>query len=71
MSEKERRNFCEFFSFNPAPFKAASRGREDQARAGLEGLFGAKAPGESAGDRASDARRRLDALFGKPDSEPE
>ena len=41
VEDKERRNFCEFFSFNPAPYRAAARdqGREAQARAKLEGLF--------------------------------
>ena len=66
VEDKERRNFCEFFTFNPAPFRAAARdaGREAQARAKLESLFGGKPAG--APDRAQDARARLDALFKKP-----
>jgi hypothetical protein len=64
VEDKERRNFCEFFSFNPAPFRAASSAtsRQAQARAKLEGLFG----GKPAADRSQDARTRLDALFKKP-----
>jgi len=65
VEDKERRNFCEFFAFNPAPFRAAGRdqSREAQARAKLEGLFGGGTPTP---DRATDARARLDALFKKP-----
>lgn len=75
VEDKERRNFCEFFAFNPAPFRAAASGdgsREAQARAKLEGLFGGSSPGASAGptgparDRATDARARLERLFKRP-----
>lgn len=61
--EKERRNFCEYFSFSNQPFQsAAGSGRQAEARAKLEGLFGGKAkPGPS-----DDARRRLEDLFKKP-----
>ena len=69
VTDKERRNFCEFFSFNPAPFQRRTGGREAEARARLEGLFGGSS--EAKGDPASDARRRLDALFRKPDPESE
>ncbi len=64
VEDKERRNFCEFFDFNPAPFRgtAAATGREAQARAKLEGLFGGTAPKSS----PTDARAKLDALFKKP-----
>lgn len=71
VEDKERRNFCEFFSINPAPFRAATqdKGREAQARARLEGLFKGGAPGATS-DRAIDARAKLDALFKKkPGSE--
>ena len=69
VSEKERRNFCEFFSFDPAPLRPQGTGREAEARARLEGLFGGKPGTETGRDRTSDARRRLDALFRKPDPE--
>jgi hypothetical protein len=71
VEDKERRNFCEFFSINPAPFRAATqdKSREAQARAGLEGLFKGGAPGATS-DRVTDARAKLDALFKpKPGSE--
>jgi len=71
VEDKERRNFCEFFDFNTAPFRAASRdtNREAQARAKLEGLF--KSGGTSTPDRVTDARAKLDALFKKPPKDEE
>ena len=67
VEDKERRNFCEFFDFNPAPYRGPARdvNREAKARAGLEGLFKGGSPG-STPDRATDARAKLDALFKKP-----
>ena len=67
VEDKERRNFCEFFSFNPAPFNLApkDRSRESQARAKLEGLFKGGATAASASP-PRDARAKLDALFRKP-----
>jgi hypothetical protein len=61
--EKERRNFCEYFSPQTAPWqpKAAS-GREADARAKLEGLFGG--PARPSG--SDDARKKLEDLFKKP-----
>jgi hypothetical protein len=61
--EKERRNFCEYFSPQTAPWqpKAAS-GREADARAKLEGLFG----GPSRPSGSDDARKKLEDLFKKP-----
>lgn len=66
VEDKERRNFCEFFDFNSAPFRGTGRdaGREAQARAKLDGLF--KGGTGAATDRSADARARLDALFKKP-----
>ena len=66
VEDKERRNFCEYFSFNAAPFSPASKDttREAQARAKLEGLFRGGASGVGA-DHAGDARKKLDALFKK------
>ena len=71
VEDKTRRNFCEFFDFNPAPFRAAlaDAGREAQARAKLEGLFKGGTPGPGA-DRSSDARKKLDALFKKESGRP-
>lgn len=70
--EKERRNFCEFFSFAPGPrVKADVSGRQAQARAKLEALFGGAAGKPTGG--SSDARARLEALFGggSPPAQPE
>jgi hypothetical protein len=41
VEDKERRNFCEFFDFNQAPFRGAApnTSREAQARAKLDALF--------------------------------
>ena len=65
VEDKARRNFCEYFYFNRAPFAAAPGGkaRESEARAKLAGLFGGTAP------KATDARDKLDALFRKPKPE--
>jgi hypothetical protein len=65
VEDKERRNFCEFFAFNPAQFRAVSKdaSREAQARAKLEGLFGGS--GAVTKDRATDARAKLEGLFKK------
>lgn len=61
--EKERRNFCEYFSFSREPFRRAKGSdRAADARARLEGLFGG-APGPKPGQ---DARKRLEDLFRKP-----
>lgn len=68
VEDKERRNFCEFFDFNPAPFRGTGRdaNREAQARAKLDSLFRRGSSGTP--DRATDARTKLDALFRKPKS---
>jgi len=69
VEDKERRNFCEYFEFNPAPFAAAAEGkRSDAARARLDQLFKGGAPAK---DRAAEARARLDSLFKKPDAPSE
>ena len=61
VEDKARRNFCEFFSFNRAPF-AASRApgaRASEARARLESLFGGKPAASQPGGRG-----KLEGLFG-------
>ena len=49
VEDKERRNFCEYFAFNPAPFAGAGRTsaqtRAADARAKLDALFKKKADG--------------------------
>ena len=39
VEDKERRNFCEFFDFNQAPFRAVGTDRANSARAKLDALF--------------------------------
>lgn len=73
--DKERRNFCEYFYFSRAAFRAdAGDARAAEARARLGVLFGG--PPASAGprpggaspplDRAAEARRKLEGLFRAP-----
>ena len=82
VEDKGRRNFCEYFQIDKSPLaaKAGAAGREADARAKLEQLFGGKGGAPARGsksptgatptDRAADARRKLDQLFGgKPKSE--
>ena len=59
--EKERRNFCEFFSFAVGPVNAAPASRQSEARAKLEALFGGS---QAKPTPSGDARARLEALFG-------
>jgi hypothetical protein len=50
VEDKQRRNFCEYFSFNPEPFRGAGRARDRSAdaRARLDDLFRKPAPEEDA-----------------------
>jgi hypothetical protein len=82
VEDKDRRNFCEYFSFSDAPYRsdAAATTREAGARAKLDALFGGSGPtpdpkqkldslfgpAAPAKDRVSEARSKLDSLFGKP-----
>jgi DNA-directed RNA polymerase subunit RPC12/RpoP len=64
--DKERANFCGYFSPNPDAYVASDTGKAAAARADLESLFGLK-PGETdhaAPTREDEARRKLDELFG-------
>jgi hypothetical protein len=67
--DKDRRNFCEYFSLAPVARRvAAPEGRQAEARSRLESLFGGG--GNSAGAKprpSDDARRKLEDLFRKPD----
>ena len=63
VEDKQRRNFCEYFQLSREPWKpAAGGGREREARAKLESLFGGPRP---PGDRAAEARKKLERLFGE------
>ncbi len=61
VEDKARRNFCEYFSFNRAPFAAgrAQGARATEARSKLEGLFGGKPASPQPG-----GREKLEGLFG-------
>jgi hypothetical protein len=65
--DKDRRNFCEYFSFSRVPFQgqAPSRDRAAEARAKLEGMFGG--PAKAGPSREDEARRKLEDLFRKKD----
>ncbi len=65
VEDRDRRNFCEFFSFSRAPHApgGAASARRDAARAKLDALFGGKPAGSGP---AGNARDRLDSLFKKP-----
>jgi hypothetical protein len=68
VSDKWRRNFCEFFDWSPAPFQAdASAARAAEARAKLDALFGGPPTGAGKSqDPAAEARSPMDALFRDP-----
>jgi hypothetical protein len=68
VEDKARRNFCEFFSFNRAPFVVAQgqamTARAAQARVKFDGLFGGT---PKPANPAADAKKRFDDLFKKPE----
>jgi len=84
VEDKLRRNFCEYFYFNRAPYAAgAVSSRADEARAKLESLFGKssdpsgaskQSPASPGSDpqrsREADARKKLEGLFRKPEPKP-
>jgi hypothetical protein len=44
VTERERRNFCDYFSLNPSGVGGAHKGRAEQARSALDRLFPGKDP---------------------------
>ena len=64
VSDRERANFCGYFT----PAAGLGPGMEDRAsqaaRAELDELFGLAPSGSASPGEADDARRRLDELFG-------
>src|SRR6185295_4245452 len=68
VEDKQRRNFCEYFSFSREAVgtSRATSARQDEARQKLDTLFGGSSPGA---ERQRDARAKLDALFRKPNGE--
>lgn len=68
VTDKTRRNFCEFFYFSreKRAVRRDTSNREDEARRKLNALFGGGDSPSPGTDRQTEARRRLDALFRKP-----
>ena len=66
VEDKERRNFCEYFSFDPEAFRAARPGHAEEARVKVEGLFKKPSATDPAAARPPDPKARLDSLFKKP-----
>ena len=80
VTDKERANFCDYFRGRPGVHAAGGVGEAAAARGQLEAMFGIES---KAGDRGSageaeslmerkrakadEARKQLDALFGKDD----
>ena len=44
VTDRERRNFCDYFKLNPAARAGATRGRAESARSKLDDLFKPKEP---------------------------
>ncbi|HJY37545.1 MAG TPA: hypothetical protein VJ299_08775 [Steroidobacteraceae bacterium] len=65
VKDKERANFCDYFKPRPGAYSKADVSASNQARAGLDALFGGAkdaAPEPTAADRA---KAELDKLFKK------
>ena len=65
VKDKERANFCDYFKPRPGAYSKADVSASNQARAGLDALFGSAkdaAPEPTAADRA---KAELDKLFKK------
>ena len=64
VSDRERANFCGYFTPVAGLGPGVVDGASSSARAELERLFDLPAAGTSSPGDADEARRRLDALFG-------
>ena len=62
VTDRERRNFCDYFQLNPAGKGSGVADREKAARSKLDSLFGSGASKPGPGE----ARSKLDSLFRKP-----
>jgi len=62
VEDKDRRNFCEYFSFSPEPRAAADQhsGRQADARSKLERMF------KDRGASDSGAAGKLESVMGRP-----
>ena len=63
--DKERANFCDFYSLNPGPFKTDDRQAwaKAQAKAQAQALFGAPVEFGAASDKDA-AKNAFNSLFG-------
>jgi len=67
VTDRERRNFCDYFGLNPAGGRGAGvLDREQNARSKLNSFFKTDAPKPGPGE----ARSKLDSLFKPPGSKP-
>jgi hypothetical protein len=67
VQDKERANFCDYFQARPGAFVARDDSAAGRARTQLEALFGGTAgagSGSAARDAGSEARQKLEQLFG-------
>ena len=64
VSDRERANFCGYFTPARGRGPGADDGASQAARTELESLFGLSPAGSAAPSDAGEARRRLDELFG-------
>ena len=63
--DKERANFCDFYSLNPGPFKTDDRQAraKAQAKAQAQALFGATVESSAPSDKDA-AKNAFNSLFG-------
>ncbi len=62
--DKERANFCDYFTPAPGAYKAPDDASKQRARSALDHLFETGTPGASDADDVADAhRQRLNDLF--------
>ena len=64
VSDRERANFCGYFTPGSGPGPGVDDGTSQAARAALDGLFGLPSSNAASPSDADEARRRLDELFG-------
>lgn len=77
VTDKERANFCDYFSPNPNAYKNTDNQKQNAARAKLDALFGngefgdgdtnKTEPATSPQDKNEAARKALEDLFNPPD----
>ncbi|MBB6095095.1 ribosomal protein L40E [Povalibacter uvarum] len=63
VKDKERANFCDYFTPRPDAYSSSPQDEAARAKAQLDALFGGAAPAQPSA--ADTARAELEALFGK------